>query len=81
MFYAYVLKSEKTGHNYYGSTNDLDRRLKEHNFGHTKATKYIRPLKLVYFEKFDTLVEARKRELYFKSGRGREFLKGILKTG
>jgi putative endonuclease len=78
MYYAYVLRSEKNGYNYYGSTNDLERRLREHNSGHTKSVKYIRPLKLVYLEEFSTLSEARKREKFFKSGQGRAFVKSVL---
>ena len=70
MYYACVLRSRKNGRNYYGSTNDLERRLDEHNSGHTKSLKYIRPLKLIYFEKFSTLSEARRRE---------KFLKGLIK--
>ena len=79
MYYAYVLRSQKNSRHYYGSTNDLDRRLSEHNSGHTVSLRYIRPLELVYFEKFDTLSEARKRERFFKSGKGREFVKGLNK--
>lgn len=77
MFFAYVLVSDKNGRKYYGSTNNLERRLEEHNSGHTKSLKYLRPLKLVYFEKFDTLIEARRRELFYKSGKGREFIKKL----
>ncbi|WP_242617341.1 hypothetical protein [Cecembia calidifontis] len=36
------------------------------------------PFEIVYFEKLETLQEAIKREKYFKSSRGREFLKKIL---
>jgi putative endonuclease len=77
MFYAYVLKSDKNGRYYYGSTNDLDRRLYERNLGHTRSLKYMRPLRLVYSEEFSTLIEARRREIFFKSGKGREFIKGL----
>jgi putative endonuclease len=77
MFYAYVLKSEKNGRHYYGSTNDLERRLEEHNSGHTRSLRFIRPLKIIYFEEFSTLIEARKREKFFKSGKGRQFIKDL----
>ncbi len=78
MFFAYVLKSEKNNRNYYGCTNNLERRIEEHNNGHTKSTKFIRPLNLIYFEKFETLSQARKREKFFKSGKGRELVKNLL---
>ena len=39
MFTVYVLKNNKTGRHYIGSTNDLVRRLLEHNRGHTRSTR------------------------------------------
>jgi len=75
MYSVYVLKSEKNGRLYYGCTNSLKRRLAEHNSGYSKYTKNLRPLKLVYSEMCDSLTEARKREKFFKSGRGREIIK------
>ena len=75
MFFVYVLKSEKNNRLYYGSTNNLERRIKEHNIGHSKDTKLSRPFRLVYFEEFETLKEARNRELFFKSGKGRSYIK------
>ena len=56
-------------------TENLERRLNEHNSGKMKSTKAFRPWKIVYFEEFETKQEARKRELYFKSAAGRKFLK------
>jgi len=55
-------------------TNDLKRRIYEHNLGKNKSTRPYRPWTLVYFESFETRVEARSREKYLKSGIGREFL-------
>jgi putative endonuclease len=74
-FFAYVLKSEIDCRLYKGVTSDLKRRLNEHNSGYNKSTKRYIPWTLVYFEEFNTFAEARKRELYFKSGSGREFIK------
>jgi putative endonuclease len=75
MYFAYVLKSERNHRLYYGSTNNLKRRLKEHNAGQSKYTRSTRPFKIVYFEEYRTLKEARKRELFYKSGKGREYIK------
>ncbi len=63
---------------YVGHTEDLKKRLLEHNKGKTKSNKAYRPFTLVYFEKFTTREEASKREKYFKSGSGREYLKKML---
>lgn len=75
MFYAYVLKSLKNGRNYVGSTDNLNRRICEHNSGQSKYTSSTRPFRLVYFERFKTRIEAVQREMFLKSGKGREFLK------
>ena len=77
LYFVYVLKSEVDGRLYKGMTDDIERRLKEHNAGKTKSTRGFRPWKLVYKESFETLDLAREREKYFKTGEGREFLKRL----
>lgn len=78
MYYVYVLKSLKNQRHYTGSTDNLDRRLKEHNDGRSKYTKRTRPFVLVYKEECQTRVEAYRREMFFKTGKGREFVKNQL---
>ncbi|MPZ23972.1 MAG: GIY-YIG nuclease family protein [Dehalococcoidia bacterium] len=75
---VYVLRSTKNGRLYTGSTNDLQRRLEEHNRGKSRYTRSAGPFELVYSEECDNRLAARRRELFLKSGRGREFLKGTL---
>ncbi len=79
MYCVYVLKSLKDGKLYYGFTNNLIERMKQHNNGEVKSTKSRIPFELIYFEKVSTLVDARKRERYFKSGFGRKYVKNKLK--
>jgi putative endonuclease len=55
-------------------TEDIERRLGEHNAGETKSTRPYRPYELIYFEEVNTREEARKREKYFKTSAGRRFL-------
>jgi len=62
---------------YVGMTNDLDRRIIEHNNGENRSTKGYKPFVLFYSEIFETRLEARKRQKYLKSGIGKEFLKSI----
>ena len=60
---------------YCGWTNDLEKRLAAHNSG--KASKYTRsrlPVKLIYFETFDTKQEAMSREARIKQLSRREKL-------
>ncbi len=76
-YYAYVLKSEKDGKYYYGSTKDLSKRVSEHNKGKVKSTKGRRPLVIHYFEEFESKTEAIKRERFFKSIDGYKFLKDL----
>ena len=78
MYFVYVLKSLKDSRLYKGMTNNIDRRVYERNLGKHKSTKPYRPWKLVHHEIFGFREEARKREIYLKSGIGREFLKKIL---
>lgn len=75
MYFVYVLKSNKDKKLYYGFTQNLEKRLKEHNKGEVRSTKSRIPFDLVYFEKVDSLVNARKRERYFKTGFGHKYIK------
>ncbi len=79
-YFSYVLKSDKDGRLYKGHTDDLNKRLIEHNSGKTKSTKGYIPWRLVYYETFITREESILREKYFKTGSGREFLKDTLQN-
>jgi len=78
MYFVYVIKSKVDGRLYKGLSTDPENRLREHNTGKTKSTRPYKPWELVYTEEFDDIEEARKRELYLKSGIGREYLNNIL---
>jgi putative endonuclease len=78
MFFVYVLYSPKLNKRYVGSTNNLDKRIKEHNAGKSKFTKSGIPWTLVHNESLATNSEARKREHFLKSGIGRKLLDEIL---
>ena len=66
MFYTYILQSTKDGSTYIGSTENLRKRLKEHNQGKTKSIKHNVPHKLLYYEAYETKTQARKREIELK---------------
>lgn len=66
MNYTYILKC-KDGTLYTGWTNNLEKRLKDHNEGKgAKYTKARRPVELVYYEAFETKEEAMSREYAIK---------------
>jgi putative endonuclease len=75
MYFAYILRSQKDNTFYYGSTVDLEARIKVHNSGKVRYTKGHRPYLLHYYEKFETRSEAMKREKYFKSISGYNWLR------
>ena len=79
-YYTYVLRSQKDQNLYVGMTNDLDRRVRSHNSGRVRSTKGRRPLILIYHEVYETKSEARRRELFLKTGKGREFLYNTFKV-
>ncbi|MFA6305794.1 MAG: GIY-YIG nuclease family protein [Candidatus Gracilibacteria bacterium] len=76
--YLYILESKRNGRYYVGSTNDLERRIGEHNNGEEKATKGLVPLSLVYSEKYDTLLGARRREHQIKKYKSRKIIEKII---
>ena len=78
MYFLYILKSLKTGKFYTGVSQDLEKRLKNHNKGGTRSTKPFRPWKIVYKEIFDNKNSAYKREFYLKSPKGYLDKKSIL---
>jgi putative endonuclease len=69
-YYAYILRCADD-RLYYGSTNDLLRRLREHRAGRVRTTACRLPVGLVYFEEQPTAEQARQREHSFKNGRTR----------
>jgi putative endonuclease len=78
MHYVYILKSLSSGEFYKGSTEDLRRRLREHNSGHSEFTKNNRPWKLIYYEFFSSKKDSLREELFLKSGKGRDRIKYLL---
>ncbi len=77
-YQVYILFSDKDKRRYIGSTNNLDRRLAEHNKGLVVSTKYRIPLKLIYTESYASESEARNRERFLKTHKGYNELKKLL---
>ena len=79
-WYVYILKSTSKDFCYIGSTNDLKRRLFEHNNGLVQSTKAFRPLRITAYVAVETESKARELEKYFKTGSGKAILKKRILT-
>ncbi len=77
--YVYILQSLKDRKLYIGATNNLRKRIREHNFGKSFATKTRMPFKLIYYEAYPHSKDAESRERFFKTGWGRQYLRKSLK--
>ena len=77
MFYVYLIQSNLDNSYYIGQTNNLEKRLLDHNEGLSKYTSRKRPWKMVYYEEFETRTEAIKRERFLKQQRNSFFYKSL----
>jgi len=74
-YWVYVIKSEE-GYKYTGMTEDLRRRVEEHNQKRKSFwTKRGNNWRVIYSEEFSSSNEALKKEKWMKSGHGKKFLK------
>ena len=76
MPFVYLIKSVNNNYYYVGSTSNVDNRLRQHNNGEVRSTKFRKPYELVYIEKYDSIQEARVRERQVK--KSRSIKQGIL---
>jgi putative endonuclease len=74
-FYVYVLKSTTRNRRYIGSCRDLKIRLEKHNAGKVKSSKAYRPYEVIYTEEHTSRTDAIKRENFFKTIDGYNFLR------
>ena len=81
MFTVYILKSEKDFGYYIGYTEDLERRLSEHNGGKTRSLRHRLPMKVVYTEIYQTKKEAKAREVQIKSYKGGKAFQELIIPG
>jgi len=74
MFYTYILYSNSLKKFYTGQSQDLDRRLVEHNRGKTKFLDSGKPWVLVYSKSFNNRSEAITLEKHIKKRGAKRFL-------
>jgi putative endonuclease len=69
-YFVYILASRYKGTLYVGVTRDLSRRIEQHRSGAVPGfTREYKVTRLVYFEQFDSIPEARARERVLKRWR------------
>jgi len=77
MVWVYAISSLTSNYIYVGMTIDLKQRIDRHNVGKERTTRPYIPFELIYDEKCENRVEARKRGKYWKSGVGKERLRKL----
>lgn len=78
MYGIYILRSKRDKSVYVGYSQDIKRRVEEHQKGRVHSTKNKRPWELIYCELYRNQKDAMQREQYFKTGWGRNYMKKIL---
>jgi putative endonuclease len=78
MYNLYIIQSLTTGKFYIGHTNDLQRRLLEHNSGQTKSTRSGKPWILVYTKEYSSNIEAGREELRLKKMKSHKFIEDYI---
>ena len=86
--YVYILKSIRKNFIYTGFTSNLKKRFQEHNNKEELSTKYYVPFDLIHYEAYRNQKDAKRREGYLKTTKGkitlklmlREYFKGSLKS-
>lgn len=75
MYFVYILRNKSRSFLYTGYSSDIERRIESHNVGNNRTTKKYLPLELIYYEAYCNESDARKRERFLKSGRGRDVIR------
>ena len=78
MYCVYILRSKKDNKHYIGYTNNLERRMQDHNRGKSISIKQRGPFDLILSEEYATRIEALRREKQIKSFKGGEAFKKLL---
>lgn len=73
MYYVYILQSQKDQSYYTGFTEDLEQRMKDHNWYGADYSKNKAPLEVIWFCNFRDKKKALNFEKYLKQGSGFAF--------
>ena len=78
-YYVYILHNSSKDFIYVGYSEDVKSRFETHNKGQVISTKAYRPLRLIHYEAYRNMKDAKRREEYLKSNKGRTTLLTMLK--
>ena len=81
MFYTYIIYSVSQDKYYVGSCADLDRRILDHNTGHSNYTKAGKPWVLKWHQGFDSRSAAMNEELRIKRKKSRRYIEFLIDSG
>ena len=78
--FVYILKDERDTY-YVGSTTDMERRLKQHEYGHTQTTDRMASPKLVLLQEYATITQARNIERKIKKLKRKDYIDRMVSDG
>ena len=79
-YFVYILYSKILDRFYIGTTNNIERRLAQHNRPHKGYTNSGQSWILLYSEQFVSKKDALIRELYIKKKKSKEFIEKLIKS-
>jgi len=78
-YYVYILHNTSKNFIYIGYSENVKSRFESHNKGEVTSTKSYTPLELIHYEAYKNMKDAKRRETYLKSNKGRTTLMTMLK--
>lgn len=78
-YYVYILHNSSKKFIYIGYSENVKSRLESHNYKQVASTRSFVPLNLIHYEAYKNMVDAKRREKYLKSNKGRTTIKTMLK--
>lgn len=78
MYYVYILQSQRNEKLYTGYSSNLKRRIAQHQRGEVHTTARMGEVKLIFYEAYINKEDARRREVYLKSTKGKRAIKLML---
>ena len=79
MYYVYIIRSFKDKNLYIGYSANLKKRLQEHQNGRVRSTKPRKPFEVIFYEAYRSKIDAKRRERYLKTNKGKTTVKTMLK--